>query len=40
MPLIQISVVEGALSDQQKSQVIRRVTEAVLSLAMRRVRTT
>jgi len=32
MPLIQISVVEGALSDQQKSQLISKVTEAALAV--------
>jgi len=32
MPLIQISVVEGALTDQQKSQLISKVTESVLAV--------
>lgn len=32
MPLIQISVVEGALTEQQKSQLISSVTESVLAV--------
>ena len=32
MPLIQISVVEGALTNQQKSQIISNVTESVLAV--------
>ena len=32
VPLVQISVVEGALTDSQKSQLISKVSEAVLSV--------
>ena len=32
MPLVQIKVVEGVLSDDEKSQMISRVTDAVLSV--------
>lgn len=32
MPLVQIKVVEGVLTDDEKSQMIDKVTEAVLSV--------
>jgi len=32
MPLVQISVIEGALTPEQKSQLVGNVTEAVLSV--------
>ena len=32
MPLVQIKVVEGALSDDEKNRLIGNVTEAVLSI--------
>lgn len=32
MPLVQIKVVEGVLTDDEKSQLIGRVTDAVLSV--------
>jgi 4-oxalocrotonate tautomerase len=32
MPLVQIKVVEGVLTDEEKGQMIDKVTEAVLSV--------
>lgn len=38
MPLVQIKVIEGVLSDEQKSQMVSKVTDAVLSVEGENVR--
>jgi 4-oxalocrotonate tautomerase len=38
MPLVQIKLIEGVLSDEQKRQMLNKVTEAVLSVEGENVR--